>query len=72
MPISGLLCLSFSLACAAPTKVPVTPKPCPVPAFHLQAPCAGDDLCLYAEFARTLQAEKAVDSALTSCPYVIR
>lgn len=82
--VSGLLltCLLASAglgnlvgltACASGPR-PVAPVPCVVPAFHVQAPCAGpngDDLpCLLTEFALTLQAEQQVAQALRACPEI--
>lgn len=67
--------LSFSLSCgafASSTRVPIQPTPCDIPGFHVQAPCDDSVPCLLVEFAKTLQAEQAVESALRTCSLVRR
>jgi hypothetical protein len=74
--LASALLLSFCIGCAALTSsgcgafskpVPVAPQPCTVPTFHVQVPCNNDPICLYTEFALTLQDEQMVDAALNRC-----
>lgn len=73
--VSGLL-LTCLLGCGGlgSGPRPVAPVPCVVPAFHVQAPCAGpngdNEACLLTEFALTLQAEQQVAQALRACPEI--
>lgn len=53
-------------------KVPVPPPMCRLPAFHVQAECHADIDCLLAEFALTLQAERAVKEAFAPCKWIIQ
>ena len=69
---SLLACVGLS-SCGLFTRevqVPVTPTPCSIPTFHVQADCKRDLPCLIGEFALTLQAEHAVAAALSACPQV--
>ena len=68
-----MCCVMFAVSCDLFTrevKIPVTPAPCNIPAFHVQKDCSGDLPCLIGEFALTLQAEHAALDALTACPSV--
>jgi hypothetical protein len=55
----------MTVACTRP--VPLAPRLCTIPAFHVQQECKADVGCLLTEFAATLQAEQAVDEALQRC-----
>ena len=51
----------------------MAPLPCVLPAWHLPDECAPDDLdCLLIDFARTLDADKAIAAALKTCPEVVQ
>lgn len=72
---SGALLLTCLLGCAAltsctrevPVRVPTPAPRCALPPFHVQAACGDDINCLLTEFALTLQAEQAVQVALSAC-----